>query len=282
VQQHAQPVDIGGSGDLATEELFWRRIARRQRTESGAGRIAVFVKQLGNTEVKQLGLALRGHQDVRGLDITVHDQRMVCGFDGTADGREQKQPLAQIEPVRGTVLGDGHTGDQFDREIGRAVLGNPAIDQSRNIGMRQRGQRLPLAAKLAFFHRREQQALEHLDRDALFEVGTDAFGLEHHCHATLPDQPDQPERTDGPAQPTFADGIARAIAITLPLVIERRQTLSERAQLSCSGIRLCVQHHQQLLTTFCSRHIRRQPRRTRSRLDVLKRVEQFPQATHKV
>ena len=79
VEQHAQRVDVGGGGDVAARELLGRRVLGRQRRFALAGERRplsrlVALQQLGDAEVEQLHLAVRGHQHVGGLEVAVHDQ----------------------------------------------------------------------------------------------------------------------------------------------------------------------------------------------------------------
>ena len=101
VQNDAERVDVARGRDRPAENLFGARVLRREQPVVHARerhRRSCFagVEQLGDAEVEQLRRAFRGHQDVRGLQVAVHDQVLVCVLDGAADVEEQLQSLAHV------------------------------------------------------------------------------------------------------------------------------------------------------------------------------------------
>ena len=62
----------------------WGEYPTSLQREGRAIPTGLAVQQLGDTEIEQLDDAVSGHQDIRGLQIPVHDQMSV----GVPDGRE--------------------------------------------------------------------------------------------------------------------------------------------------------------------------------------------------
>src|SRR6185437_5947454 len=92
VEQDAQGVDVGGGGDRRLDELFRRGVGRRKRAMLGTGDVIdPVVQQLGDAEIEQLDLAVGGDQHVGGLQVAMHDQGAMGGFDRAADLQEQQQ-----------------------------------------------------------------------------------------------------------------------------------------------------------------------------------------------
>ena len=80
VENHGQRVDIGGRGDGAAFDLFRSSILRRQPGTGNVGQRRLFadrgiaLDQLGDTEIEQFDAAVPLDQDIRRLEIPVHDQ----------------------------------------------------------------------------------------------------------------------------------------------------------------------------------------------------------------
>ena len=88
---------------------------------SGPGQLGLerlaFHQQLGDAEIEQTDLAFTGHQDIRRLQVTVHDPVVMGVLDRAQDGQEQLQPCPQIEPAMVAVRGDRLAFDILEREI---------------------------------------------------------------------------------------------------------------------------------------------------------------------
>ena len=107
VEKDAQRIHIRGRGDRPAGELLWRGILGRQcrtgvtRERARSGRRitprGVALEQLGDAEVEQFHLTIHADDDVRGLDVTVHDQ--VGGMRDRLQDVE-KQAQAALDPER--------------------------------------------------------------------------------------------------------------------------------------------------------------------------------------
>ncbi len=74
-------------------DLFRAGILRGERAKTcasghGCGHQIHGTHELGDAKIQQLGFALRGHQDVRGLCVEVQDQVSVCVLHRIANGTE--------------------------------------------------------------------------------------------------------------------------------------------------------------------------------------------------
>ncbi len=116
---------------------------RRRIVESG--------KQVfGDAEIHQLHDAFVGDQNVRRLQIAMHDQKTVRILNGGAGLAEQFEAFVQSEVARRAIFVDGpRVADVLHHEIGLAVLGHAAIEQAADVGMLQVCQNLALVLEAA-------------------------------------------------------------------------------------------------------------------------------------
>ena len=63
--------------DLVALALLGRHELGGPDDETGAGRVLVAPKRLGDTEIEHEASEIRSHEDVRGLDVAVHDPCLV-------------------------------------------------------------------------------------------------------------------------------------------------------------------------------------------------------------
>ena len=80
------------------------------------GRVAV-LEQPGDAEVEQLHLAGVSNQDVRRLEIPVHDQPGVRVRDGPRHLQEQLQPRAHGKALGVRIIVDTPAGHEFERQV---------------------------------------------------------------------------------------------------------------------------------------------------------------------
>ena len=93
--QHAKRVHVSGGGDRVAGHLFGRSEIRGERAHALRGERGTIgstrVEKLGDAEVEQLYRAIGRHEDVRRLDVAMHDQIRVCAPE------QQRQPDADAE-----------------------------------------------------------------------------------------------------------------------------------------------------------------------------------------
>ena len=129
----------------------------------------------------------------------MHDQRAVRHLDCTADHQEQHQALVQVQPALAGVARDGPAIDQFQRDVGQPVVGDPAFDQVCDARMPQACQRLAFAPELALRVAGVQATRQQLDGDFLAHAIDLAKRAEHGGRAALAQHLEQLERSDATA-----------------------------------------------------------------------------------
>ena len=196
VEEDAERVHVGCGRDRLSAHLLRARILRCHGAMKGSGeqrRLAqqLGLEELGDAEIEELRGAVGRHQDIRGLEVPVHDEVLVGVLDGTAYGAEDLQALRNRQLLRVAIAVDRLTLDVFEDEVGHALLGRPAVEQPRHVGMVEGGQDLPLAAEAG-----EQLGrlggVGDLDRHPPLELIVVAHGQEDTAHAPLPQLADDP------------------------------------------------------------------------------------------
>ncbi len=188
VEQHAQDVDIAGGGDRLTAYLFRAGMIRGHDANVGlrhrqrVPRRLPIVQQFCNAEIQELRNAGRGHQDIRGLEIAMHDEILVGIMNRRANRLKQLQPRIDIEPVRIAKDIDGHAVDIFHDDIGAAVGQGAAVQEMRNIRMIELGQYLALQLEARVHGDRKGAAMHDLDGNLLFELGIGSLGKINLAH----------------------------------------------------------------------------------------------------
>ncbi len=117
-------------------------------------RVGIHVEPFGDTEIQQLDLAFARYHHVARLEIAVHDQGAMRGFDGAADIDEQLQASRQIEFSTVHVVGDRLAVDQFECDVGHTGIGDAALDQLSDARVTQLGERMAFVTEAALLVRR--------------------------------------------------------------------------------------------------------------------------------
>jgi len=111
----------------------------------------------------------------------MHDQVLVGVLHRLADAQEQAQARGNVERLVERIGGDRHALDVFHDQVGRAIRGDAAVDQARDVRM------FEAREDLAFLAEAMQQARcrisDLLDRHALLEFAVAALGEPHLAHA---------------------------------------------------------------------------------------------------
>jgi hypothetical protein len=102
------------------------------------------VQQFGDAEIQQFGHAGRGHQDVRGLQIPMHDEILVGVMHRRAYGLKQMQACRYIELVQVAEGVDGDAVDVFHDRVHRSVGQGAAVQEMCDVRMIELGKDLPL------------------------------------------------------------------------------------------------------------------------------------------
>lgn len=159
------------------------------RREVAQGRRGVVGVQAGrDPEVEQAHASLARDQDVRGLEVAVHDESLVRGPHGQANVAEQLHAMADARGCRRAVPGDGRAVHMLHGKPRRAVVGLPGVVQRDDAGMAQRGEDALLLVEASAAERGERSVPQHLQRD----LGADVVASceVHDAHATITERAD--------------------------------------------------------------------------------------------
>ncbi len=86
---------------------------------------------LRDAEVAHLGAAVGGEEDVRRLDIAVHNAVRVRGVQAPSGVRSEAQRISERQRAGGNTIGEGAAGDELLDQIAGAlgiVAGDEVVD----------------------------------------------------------------------------------------------------------------------------------------------------------
>ena len=143
IEHKTQLVDVGRRGDELAAHLLGARVLGGQDAQPGAGQPAGghgrrLVQDSRDSEIEQFHLVLGGHQDVRRLDVAVHDHGPVGVGHRPGGVDEQPQPLLHPQPVLVAESVDGEALDVLHRQKGPAVIGDSTVEVSCDTGVVER------------------------------------------------------------------------------------------------------------------------------------------------
>ncbi len=147
VEDHAQRVDVGRGRHHFAAQLLRAGVAQRQRLATLLRQrlVRVVGEQLGDAEVEQLGLTVRRHQDVRGLEVAVHHELAMRVGHRVADHQEEPQAFGQIDLAR---VGEQRLAyNQLHHKVGRAAFGAAVIQEPGDVWVHEAGEDASFAAK---------------------------------------------------------------------------------------------------------------------------------------
>ena len=199
VQHHAEGVDIGHRGDRLAAHLLGRGVVQGERTRGVAGLLGgVFlgIEQLGDAEIEQAHMAVRRDQDVRRLEVQMHDQTGVRMADGRADLQKQTDAPRHQQRALLAPLGDRGAVDVVEREIGLQVAVDARIEQMRDVRMFEAGEDLALPAEAQVQARIGEAGPQQFQGHAALVEAVRTPRQPDLAHAALAEQPVQRPRTD--------------------------------------------------------------------------------------
>ena len=97
-----------------------------------------------------------------------------------------------VKRVLAAIVGDLSAVDVLHHDVGQAVLGSAAVEQTGDVGMLQPGQRLPFAAEAVEDQIGVHAAAHQLDRDLGLILIVVAFGEIDGAHAAAAEFAHQP------------------------------------------------------------------------------------------
>lgn len=207
VQHSAQHVDVGRRGHRLTPKLFGRRILRRQRAHVRCrliGQRLLGLQELRDAEVQQLHLADPRDEDVRRLQVAVHDEGLVRVLGGVAHDAEQAQPFFDRQPLPVAMSGDRAPVHVLHDEIGRALGREAGIEQASDVRVREPRQDVRLGLEPRRGGERLRRPAKELQRDLLLVLAIGPFGQIHRSHPAMPDDVDDEPRAEPHADERIA------------------------------------------------------------------------------
>ncbi len=200
VQNHTERVDVGRSGDGIAAKLLGTGVIRRERALPRLG--DVFrnphrhgIQKFCDSEIEQHRYAFGCHQNVRRLEIAMHDQALMRVVHGAAHADEQVQSIGHAELVRFAITIDVLAFDVIDDQIGKSVGRGTAVDKPDDLRMIERSQGLAFDDESAHDFQAVHAWTDQLDSDSLTELVV-AFGEIDLAHAAFADAFDQPVIAD--------------------------------------------------------------------------------------
>jgi hypothetical protein len=236
IQNHAQRVHVRCGGERLAEDLFGRCVVRRERAPGKSGELGFlrlsFLQQLRNAEVQQAHLARGGNQDVRRLQVAVHDEIPMRVRDCIRHLREQPQARIHIELSIAAMLVDGLAFNVLEREIRLAIRSETRIVQMRNIRVIQRRENFPLARHPLRQAGSAPDSMRQFERNRATDEAVGALRQPDRAHAAATEFTYQSVRTDNVSRLVDAGAGLRQLAVN---EFQFRQGVEEAVGLDLPG-----------------------------------------------
>jgi hypothetical protein len=141
-------------------------------------------ERLGESEVEDLGGAVRRDLEVRGLEIAMDDALALGGLEPLGDLEKERERLGDRKSAAGDAIGERLAFDQLHRQKADSVVGLGAVERGDVLMVeRRQNARLALEAGEPFGVVRDVVG-EDLDRDLAAEPGVArAIDLTHAAGA---------------------------------------------------------------------------------------------------
>ena len=165
--------------------------------------LAAAAEQLRDPEVEELDLPAARHEDVRGLQVAVHDEAPVRVVDRGADAEKELDPPRHRETVRVAVFPDRRPFDVLHREERKAVGRHAAVEESRDPRMLETGEDLALGEKEADGLVPGESEARDLERDTLLELPVAAHAQEDGAHSADSETPDDAKGAELSSDPSL-------------------------------------------------------------------------------
>ena len=135
-----------------------------------------------------------GDEDVLRLDVAVDDEVAMRVRDAGADLLEERNAFAHREPAVGAVPIDGHAVHVLHHEVEQVVGGRARIQQSRDVGMLEPREQLPLAQEP--ISQGQERRRQNLHRHPLGKRAVVALGKIDGAGTAGAEEPHQAIRPD--------------------------------------------------------------------------------------
>ena len=175
VQENAERVDVGrggngAAGDLLRRCVLWRHRRSRLVRQDGQRGLGVVLNQLGDAEVEQLDLSCRRHEDVRRLQVAVHDQVGVGVRDRRLDVEKEADARLDAEPLLVAEAIDVTAGDVFEHQVRLAGARDAGVDQPGDVRMGEAREEGAFALEALLAAAADQRGVQQLQRRLTLEA----------------------------------------------------------------------------------------------------------------
>ena len=151
----------------------------------------LILEQLGNSKIEQLYLPVMADQNIRGLEIPVHDQVRVRVGDGQQHVEKQPDTRLDTKPVLVAVAVDVVALNVLEDEVRLSCARYPGLDQFGDIRMGQAPENVAFALESLLFCPADQGDFEKFHRYFSLKSRVVSFRQPDAAHAPLPDLCDQ-------------------------------------------------------------------------------------------
>ncbi len=145
------------------------------------------VEDLCEAKVEQLRHAVVRYEDVRRFDVAVDHEVLMRVRNRLAYFPEHRQSLDDREPAIVAVRGQRLTVDVLHDQIGQAIGGRAAVEQSRDIRVLEIGENLTLGPEPPHDRERVHAALDDFERDGVRKLAVGSRRQVHGPHAAAPE-----------------------------------------------------------------------------------------------
>ena len=203
VEHDAERVHIASGGQRQADELLGAGVTRGQCAAGLTGqlglghRVAFGFEQLGDAEVEQAHLALRGDQDVGGFEIAVDHQVGMCMLHRQQHLAKQRDALAHTQALRVAPARQGLAIDVFERQPGLPVARHTGVVEAGDVGVAQRREDVALAVEADREGLAPGPRVRQLDGDPALQRTVVALGQPDFGHAALAQRTHQAVGPDG-------------------------------------------------------------------------------------
>ena len=155
---------------------------------------------------RSFGAPFRRHEDVRGLQVPMHDEMAMGVGHGVADFEKQRDARARVESARGAVLEQVPAFDVLHREVRKAVGRRAAVEQPGDVRVVEPGEDLPLCPKAPQDEIRVHAAADELHGRPSLELLIRAHAQVHAAHPSVSELAHDRPWTDALRRRRFGPG----------------------------------------------------------------------------